>query len=1330
MISLILGICIFFSVGVLSPRALNTESIIYYGFESEGEGWDYWSVSGAKATYPVSEASSEGEKSLFLYDTSKFETAGIKSGYFSVSGGETYTLLVSAFVIKSKVTMYLRCYDSDNIQLVDNNVTFTGKYWEEKAVSYTFPDDAVKAQVIICTTGTDIAGIYLDGVSLIHGSAGARGVISGKVPAELPVIEETYSEIPVVDDGYEEGELFYFRSFEEGIGDWVTYVDSSSYKVVEENATHGSHSLYIKDSSASMSAGAKSQPIYGAQGNIYTIYVDTYIRTTGIALYARFYDKENKQVGQQGLGFPALGWSTGRLSVTAPENTSSFVIFFAGNVAGFGEAYFDNIKIYKGNIIKRPDEFTYISPVQSAPVSSHIIEPVNNRLYYNSYNEMGDTLSDFSYAGYYGGKIELPVTEKLPLFETLSPSGTEDDTAMVQAAIDRAYAKHKGEGMQVIRLKAGKYNINKNGIKLKSGILLSGEGQGPTGTVLYAGDAVDYNVIQIIGDSPVKKTSDIKITDEYVKSGSRIITVENTSQLSEGDRIVIVHPSTAEWIEAMRMKDVQTVYGDKLSWHENEINTKTERIITEINGNEITLDYGVFIPYERAYAESYIYKIDDSGRIHDAGVENVRVQSYFNGDPLDLNHARMAIYTQKSKNIFIRNVTAKNMFNGVFGCRNYATGITVLNCTNIDPVSTVVGGNRYPFYADVDTESILFSGCYSFDGRHDYMAVKGTSGPVVFTDCIADSSNACSETHAGFATGVLFDNLYQITDRSKGYFGFPNRGYYGTTSTQGWSAAGCVAWNCLANSIIVHKPPLSYQNFSVGVWGIYNGNTSAEIKKQQSDSYRYAGYGDSDHTEGPETAFATEEGTPFVGDAYKESAFAPVNPRSIFKAQLAARFTDNYLNAKPNAPVIVYPRPDKEVEENTITVSGFYEKGAQAVNIYADDIKYEADLNETDNSFSVSLNLTEGIHKIYATQVINKVEGNKTSDRFITVGEGSSENFPFLESNYDREKTAFILCDPRLTYDEYLKSNEGKLSSADIESITVTKYDSSFKTVTQDIKPLLTDGIIESNDSLISYYNASKVKSNGLSATENANQHWLLALDKVYDLTSITLSYSHSHKWVDFRVRVSENGKDWKDLGIIRPAQAAVKDEPVTIPLNRAKGRFIRLSVEQRNGTNAASTDATVWGANKGAGCSIALFEINSVMGIPDYSHSCFIEGYEKAFTLYEPFFANNMIVKSPSAIVFAKAVESYGEYKRCEYGFLLSEKKLAKNEFLTDSDVLRIEGNGISESDYYGIRFYGKGIKGGSEYFGLPYAKYIDFSGEELEVYGEDILSFIPEEK
>jgi hypothetical protein len=68
-----------------------------------------------------------------------------------------------------------------------------------------------------------------------------------------------------------------------------------------------------------------------------------------------------------------------------------------------------------------------------APTSAWARFGADGKLAYRS-DERGNTIPDFSRAGYGGGGVKLP---GLPVVETLSPAVDGDDGARIQAALDR-----------------------------------------------------------------------------------------------------------------------------------------------------------------------------------------------------------------------------------------------------------------------------------------------------------------------------------------------------------------------------------------------------------------------------------------------------------------------------------------------------------------------------------------------------------------------------------------------------------------------------------------------------------------------------------------------------------------------------------------------------------------------------------------------------------------------------------------------------------------------------------------------------------------------------
>lgn len=211
------------------------------------------------------------------------------------------------------------------------------------------------------------------------------------------------------------------------------------------------------------------------------------------------------------------------------------------------------------------------------------------------------------------------------------------------------------------------------------------------------------------------------------------------------------------------------------------------------------------------------------------------------------------------------------------------------------------------------------------------------------------------------------------------------------------------------------------------------------------------------------------------------------------------------------------------------------------------------------------------------------------NDELLKIFVQTANKATFTESKLG--DATFVEADPSGTYSVFTLE---EASVPVMVAATVTKYNADFQLETTNILNVLTDGSLTSNSSIIDYKKASIVSENGLNAEENAGQHWLIELDKVHTLGSVKAVYSATHKWVDFNVKVSEDNLTWTDLGTIRPEVAASNGDPVTIPLNSVRGKYIKLTVVKRNATTV-DDESIAWGANLGAGCSLALYEIISI---------------------------------------------------------------------------------------------------------------------------------------
>lgn len=301
-----------------------------------------------------------------------------------------------------------------------------------------------------------------------------------------------------------------------------------------------------------------------------------------------------------------------------------------------------------------------------------------------------------------------------------------------------------------------------------------------------------------------------------------------------------------------------------------------------------------------------------------------------------------------------------------------------------------------------------------------------------------------------------------------------------------------------------------------------------------------------------------------------------------------------------------------------------------------------------------------------------------------------------------------------------------------ISKVTVTKYateNSAYVYKTIDVTDELTDdNNTNANNSKIVYYKKSVLSGYGMTANENAAQHILVELDKVYDeLGYINVFYNAQTRWVDFNVQVSEDKENWTDLGTIR-AVATVSGSSVEIPLKWAKGKYIKLTMERRLQTNGTGT--TEWVPNSSWNIAFNMHEIISVSGVKDNSldSTDFISSFNRVFTSKDTFvLENGKSYTGFAGAIFAKAVEKSGDYTRTEYGVAFSEKELELKDFQTDESVVWAKGEKISSSSQYGIRFLGENLRENKTYFTVPYAKYENSKGEGITVMGNNVISFTP---
>ncbi|MDR3610381.1 MAG: T9SS type A sorting domain-containing protein [Ignavibacteriaceae bacterium] len=456
--------------------------------------------------------------------------------------------------------------------------------------------------------------------------------------------------------------------------------------------------------------------------------------------------------------------------------------------------------------------------------SSLVHYDAGNKLVYAT-DQGNNRIPDFSYAGYRNGESEIPV---IPVIAVIYPV-PGDNTAYIQTILDSlGNAGSKG----AILLSPGNYQIWGT-LKLRfNGIVLRGSGDGSdslTNTILVGkGDNPTQRTIIIAGGGTSTLWKDqvtgtkTNISSDSVLVGSNDFYVDNASQYSPGDNIIIYHTCSLTWLQAINYGGTHSAGpGEDTSWAVDSHPIVYNRYIKAINGNKITIDAPVYNHLIKSLSQSYIYKYARMGIKTGIGIENLRIDIETLGGE-DENHAWQAVDLYQLEDSWVRNCTSLHF--GQSGIRiNTGSRITIDNCKALDPVSTITGERRYNFNTYSGSQQILFKNCLATNGRHHYVS-NGTSwnSGVVFLNCTSSGAYVSSEGHRQWSQGYLYDNHKELDGPRPGVspvlLALYNRGDYGTA--HGWAIANSVAWNCdvAAGDLIVQKPPTA-QNYAIGCKG-------------------------------------------------------------------------------------------------------------------------------------------------------------------------------------------------------------------------------------------------------------------------------------------------------------------------------------------------------------------------------------------------------------------------------------------------------------------------------------------------------------------------------
>lgn len=435
----------------------------------------------------------------------------------------------------------------------------------------------------------------------------------------------------------------------------------------------------------------------------------------------------------------------------------------------------------------------------------------------------GYVLPDFSHAGYMGGDADIPEVANVKTVSAING----DNTAHLQAAIDSVGSMPLTDGIRgALLLRAGIYQINGTLNVPYDGVVLRGEGIGQT--ILKAvGDMPHQRDVLVIGagkriwgGSELSGTRQT-IQDAVVPVGAMSFTITDGSQYTIGQAIIIYHPCSNAWLQAVDYggvpyPDPTTPSDPDERWTTDMYPITYHRYIKKVNGNTITIDAPIFYTLRKSLSASYIYVPNMNGTIYGSAVEDLTITIQSAGGE-DENHAWNAVRFRSIENAWARDCE----FIG-FGQSGIVTEAcrrsTFLRCRAIDPVAITTGERKYCFNTYLHSQLNLFRECYAHGGRHNYISngTSGTSGNV-FLRCISDSALNVNEGHRAWTQGMLYDCHSEQHMVRPFTLGLYNRVAMGTG--HGWAAVQSVLWNCDVDAsygtIGLQKPPTA-QNYAIG----------------------------------------------------------------------------------------------------------------------------------------------------------------------------------------------------------------------------------------------------------------------------------------------------------------------------------------------------------------------------------------------------------------------------------------------------------------------------------------------------------------------------------
>jgi hypothetical protein len=415
----------------------------------------------------------------------------------------------------------------------------------------------------------------------------------------------------------------------------------------------------------------------------------------------------------------------------------------------------------------------------------------DHRLHYR-YDARGNSIMDFSAAGYRAGGVKLP---SAPAAQRLTPAAG-DNTARIQAALDHATG--------AVVLAPGDYEIAGTLSITRGGVVLRGE----KGAVIRL-TGKPHRFLEIQGNGAWREEGPAApVLDSYVPAGATTLRVRGASAFHPGDRVLVLRPVTAEWIRFMCADTKEPPV-----WMRAGSVIRTDRVVDFVNGDRVTLDVPLSDALDSRFTAASLVRYSFPGRITEVGVEGLRIDAPFENVP-NTEPQYTALRMDAVEDGWARDLEIRETQNGIA----IGPGAKRLTLANIRIAhSAAHTGSDAPVDFSLQGTQILLDRCgVTGEGTWPVVTEGETTGPLAVLNFTADHGGIAA--HPGWATGLLVDGgKFPGGAKHAPGVAFAVRSTSGSGS-RGWDIGWAVAWNVISPFLLVQQPP-GAQNWCIGCIG-------------------------------------------------------------------------------------------------------------------------------------------------------------------------------------------------------------------------------------------------------------------------------------------------------------------------------------------------------------------------------------------------------------------------------------------------------------------------------------------------------------------------------